>query len=124
MGRTICLDTDVLINIAKRDAKTLQQISTLSMNYATTTINVFEIWQGRKDAEQAHELFSALLILPFTDVAALIAGNIARLLRENGESLDLRDLFIATICITNDVELLTSNKKHFERLKKYGLRLA
>ena len=38
-----------------------------------------------------------------------------------GKILDLRDLFIASLCINEGIELLTYNTKHFERLKEFGL---
>jgi tRNA(fMet)-specific endonuclease VapC len=43
--------------------------------------------------------------------------------QDKGDILDVRDIFIASVCIIEGLELLTFNLKHFERMKKFGLRL-
>ncbi len=44
-------------------------------------------------------------------------------LRREGSPLGDADLLIAATAISKDMELLTGNLKHFERLKRYGLRI-
>ncbi len=66
-------------------------------------------------------MVSSLKKLNFDDKSALEAGDILRNLKTSGKLLNFRDVFIASICINNKIELLTYNKKHFERLSKHGL---
>ena len=61
--------------------------------------------------------------LNFDKNSGIIAGKISRQLKDNGEEVEFRDIFIGSICISNDVELFTLNVKHFERMKKFGLNL-
>jgi hypothetical protein len=52
-----------------------------------------------------------------------VASTIYSDLRKRGELIEDPNLLIASICIANDLSLMTGNKKHFERLKRYGLKL-
>jgi len=55
-------------------------------------------------------------ILSLDDNSAKKASELYKLLSKKGEILDLRDLFIASICLNNNLKLLTLNRKHFERV--------
>jgi len=52
-----------------------------------------------------------------------VASTIYSDLRKRGELIEDPNLLIASICIANDLSLMTGNKKRFERLKRYGLKL-
>ena len=121
MVRRICIDSDVLIAFLNKDERTKQNLEALDADLYTTAINTFEIWYGRKKSETVFELLESLHRLDLDDNAARLAADILRKLKDSGKILDMRDLFIAAICIRNDVEFLTYNKKHFERLKEFGL---
>ena len=54
---------------------------------------------------------------------ARIAGKLKVMLEETGFAIDIRDLLIGAIALSNDLSLKTNNKKHFERMKKFGLRM-
>ncbi|MEK6922143.1 MAG: type II toxin-antitoxin system VapC family toxin [Nanoarchaeota archaeon] len=121
MVRRICLDSDVLIALLNRDEKTKQIIEALDADFYITTVNTFEVWYGRKKTEPVFEALEWLHSLEMDDKAARLAGDILRKLKDDGRMIDIRDMFIGAICINNDIELLTYNKKHFERLKEFGL---
>lgn len=121
MVRRICLDSDVLIAFLNKDEKTKQIMESLDGDFYITTVNTFEVWYGRKKTEPVFEALEWLHSLDMDDKAARLAGDILRKLKEEGKIIDMRDLFIGAICINNNIELLTYNKKHFERLKEFGL---
>ncbi len=121
MVKKICLDSDIIINLLHGEPKTKQLLEKLDAEFFMTTINSFEIWQGRKNNELIFEFLESTPLLAFDQKAALKAGDITKDLRKQGNPLEIRDVFIAAICITQNIELLTLNKKHFERLEKYGL---
>jgi predicted nucleic acid-binding protein len=125
MGRKICLDSDIIINFLRKDLPTKKIIDELGEEFYTTQINTFEIWSGRFKHEEKtiKELLDSLNKVDFKEENALLAGNIQMKLRESDDSIDFRDLFIGSICISNNLELLTKNKKDFEKLKKFGLKL-
>ncbi len=121
MVRRICLDSDVLIALLNKDEKTKQIIESLDADFFITTVNTFEVWYGRKKTEPIFEMLELLHSLDMNEKTAKLAGDILRKLKDDGKMIDMRDLFIGAICITNDIELLTYNKKHFERLHEFGL---
>ena len=116
MVRRVCLDSDVLIALLNKDEKTKQLIETVDAEFYITAVNTFEVWYGRKKTEPVFEALEWLHSLEMNDKSARLAGDMLRKLKEDGKMIDMRDLFIGAICINNDIELLTYNKKHFERL--------
>jgi predicted nucleic acid-binding protein len=64
---------------------------------------------------------SALVILPFDELAGRCFGALKAELESMGEPLDDLDLQIASIAIGTNSLLLTNNTKHFKRIS--GLRL-
>ena len=123
MVRRVCLDSDVLIALLGKDERTRGIIASLNADFYTTSVNSFEIWYGRKKQEMVFELLEWLNLIHLDDRAARLAADMLRHLKKKGRIMDLRDLFIAAICVRNDVELLTHNKKHFEGLREFGLLL-
>lgn len=121
MVRRVCIDSDVLIALLNKDEKTKQIMEALDVDFYITTVNTFEVWFWRKKTEPVFEALEWLHSLEMDDKAVRLAGDILRKLKEDGKMIDMRDLFIGAICINNDIELLTYNKKHFERLKDFGL---
>ncbi len=105
------------------DESLKRKIVSLNASFYTTSINIFEIWQGHRKGEQTLELLEPLIKLGFDESASFFAGDLQRRLSDKGNLLDFRDLFIGSICIKNNVELMTLNAKHFSRLKKFGLKL-
>jgi predicted nucleic acid-binding protein len=122
MVRAICLDSDVVIDIL-RNGSARDLLGDMDAEFYLTSINIFEIWYGKKNSENLPAFFNLLKISDFDKNAAILAADILLKLRKEGEDLDYRDLFTASVCIIHDLELLTHNKKHFERLKKFGLKL-
>ncbi|MBI2043487.1 type II toxin-antitoxin system VapC family toxin [Candidatus Pacearchaeota archaeon] len=125
MVRKICLDSDIIIELLKNNLEVIKTINSLDAEFYATVVNIFEIWTGRmeKESKTIIELISELNILDFDRKSALRAGDIRKKLKGRGELIEIRDIFIASICIQNNMELLTYNKKHFERLKQFELKL-
>ncbi len=129
----ICLDSSVLIALEKA------QISAEDLrkefphaHFVISVISAFEqaygayilIQKGFK--EKGEEILDGLRgfrIYPLTSEAALLAAKISAELSLKGKKIDPKDLFIAAICIQNELELLTLNVRHFEPLSHYGLRM-
>ena len=123
MVREICLDSDFLIDFFKNKEKAVAIFNSLNANYCLTSINVFELWEGRKKEEKLKEFFEQAEIKNFDYKSALLAAIINSSLKQKGEEIEIRDVFIAAICIEHNLELLTYNIKHFERMEKFGLKL-
>jgi tRNA(fMet)-specific endonuclease VapC len=121
--RKICVDSDVLIELLRNNEKVKSVLVSLDADFFITTVNYYEVWGGRKDEEIISPFLDNFVVIDFDKSSSIIAGNIRKKLREKGDLVDVRDIFIASSCINSDLELLTLNLKHFERMKKFGLKL-
>ncbi|MHB8566346.1 MAG: type II toxin-antitoxin system VapC family toxin [Nitrososphaerales archaeon] len=121
------MDSDILVAIlrnAKEARGTVEELDSEGTN-ATTSINAFEVFYGayrstRKEQNiaEARKLFQRLEVIPFDFESSLVAGELAAELALDGSILDFRDAMIAGIALSNDLSLVTRNKKHFERIDK------
>ena len=62
------------------------------------------------------EIFERLKILPLDEDCAKVAAQLHRNLVLRNKIIDLPDLLIASIAISNDLPIATLNKKDFERI--------
>ncbi len=123
MDEKICLDSDVLIGVLKNDKRAISLLNSVKTVYCTTVINVFEIWQGRTLGDQTEQYLSKMPIVHLSESAAKRAADMHREMKATGDLLDIKDIFIGAMCIDNDLALASFNKKHFERLRRFGMRL-
>ncbi len=119
MGEKICLDTNVIINSLKDDFyyKELRQ-KLVDKELYITTITLFELYQRKTNIEEINIFISNLKILDFNTTSAILASNLFKLLKSKGITIEYRDLFIASITLVNDCELLTNNTKDFKNIPK------
>src|SRR3989344_3245407 len=110
----VCLDSDIIISFLRKDQKTIQLLEELrdEEELSTTSINSFELLKG---------IPTNFKIYNFEFESAEKAAEIFDNLKSKGEQIDLADILIASIAITNDETLVTKNLNHFERIK--GLKL-
>ena len=122
------LDTTFLIDVLRDRKEAVEKAKELERSFEpvrTTTISVFELWQGVKDLAEEREdignLLSSLGMLPFDLESAFLAGDIQRRLIKTGEGIDPEDSMIAGIVLKNKETILTKNVKHFGRIQ--GLKI-
>ncbi len=113
------LDSSFVIDLLKGDkaaVKLAQEIEETPVG--TTTITVFEVFQGAKDSELAHirKFFSQMIVLPLDTEAAERAGLIQKQLKIMGKIIDPEDCMIAGIAILHKKKIVTRNAKHFEKI--------
>jgi tRNA(fMet)-specific endonuclease VapC len=60
-------------------------------------------------------------VLSFDLACADRASEIGSELRAAGKEIEIRDLFNASICLCNEIPLLTRNKKHYQRVSNLKL---
>ncbi|MEX0567791.1 MAG: type II toxin-antitoxin system VapC family toxin [Candidatus Njordarchaeota archaeon] len=119
------LDTSYVIKLIKQD--TLIELSKKYDLYITI-INLYELVRGdvlagfdAKDSKKDYE--KVFMVLHFDNRAMIKASEIYAVLRRKGKLIDERDLMVGAICLSNNLPLATLNKKHFDRLKQFGLKL-
>ena len=124
METQICLDTDFLVNFLRNKKEELEFIEQheTSTIFATTQINLFELYYGAYKSGVAEnllrleELQQRLRILPASTEAMRKAGETLAALGKQGQPLDFRDLLIGNIALSVRFSLKSNNKKHFLRI--------
>ncbi|AEH25539.1 type II toxin-antitoxin system VapC family toxin [Pyrococcus yayanosii] len=113
------LDTNVIIEVARGNETVLRDVLSIDSTFYITSVTKFEILIG---IPRKKELlwFNILEELPFEGRAAEIAAYLHKKLKEMGNMLSLRDLFIAAICLVNDIPLVTLDED-FKILRDFGL---
>ncbi|HMB45976.1 MAG TPA: type II toxin-antitoxin system VapC family toxin [Candidatus Methanoperedens sp.] len=115
-------DTNFLVDLLN-DEPGISYIADSFEHPKTTTINAFELfygaWQSSKPRENIREINSLLKSLSILEVdlaAAQKAAEIHAGLKNSGSTLELEDVLIAGIVMTNNEELVTRNINHFKRI--------
>lgn len=125
MEDSIVLDTDVLVNIIREKPEINKWVKENEDKYvfATTIINIFELYAGAyKDVNKEKKLIivenlkERLKILDFDIRVAQLAGKIRVSLEDEGNPIEIRDLFIGSIVLLNNFPIKTNNKKHFSKI--------
>ncbi len=119
MGEGILIDTDYLIEYVKGRRELPP-----SPIYYISEVTIYEFIRGTKDVRQAKKMIEEMFSILWVDNEILeLSARIWIDLRKRGEILDDRDIVIGSTSIAKEVSLLTLNRKHFEKLKRYGLEL-
>lgn len=120
-------DTNILSEVMKKrpNPALMERLpKTSSAVQFTSCICVMELRYGsrRRPDHKAFwqrvetEVLSRVMILPITEKAAIIAGDLAAILASSGDRISPEDLLIAATVVHNDLTLITANERHFERI--------
>ena len=120
-----CLDSSTVIEYLKGNIGIKSQLDKVdSTNIYITTITLCELFKGaylsfniEKNLSRVNSLFDYFNILEFDYNSAEIYGQKYSELKKSGKLTQDFDLIIASICIANNLILITRNKKHFENIK-------
>lgn len=125
-------DTDAISELlrARPNATYLEWIRRIPRDAQfTSAVTMGELFKGayRSQARERHlhniehRVLPAVTVLPFDLSAARVFGMIRADLERAGNILPDADLQIAATAIHHDLELVTGNVRHFERIKGLGL---
>ena len=116
------LDTNICIYlIKKKPEKVLKKLKTLNISdVANSVITVSELEYGvqkSKNQEQNKialiEFLAPLVILSYTDKAAIEYGKLRAYLEATGKSIGSLDMLIAAHALSEHLTLITNNVKEF-----------
>ena len=122
----LVLDTSILIDMHRRNRKTLDALKKISAQYPypakITVFNSFEFIVGMLDLsvkkhQKALALMANFKILNTTDRSADIFAKLKKKYDKKGEKISLIDLLIAGIVIENNLTLVTKDRD-FERIEE------
>jgi predicted nucleic acid-binding protein len=115
----LLLDTTFIIDVlndrhgraALMERLVLEQQHTL----ACCAINVAEVYVGMRSPEEqkTEALLRQLTYIPICWEAAKLAGELKREWARKGHTFSLTDMTIAAVCLTENLILVTDNRKHF-----------
>jgi tRNA(fMet)-specific endonuclease VapC len=122
----ILADTDVLIDylIGLQPAQDQVRNYIQSDTLQTTAITCFELLSGAREGrrgEKTRDFVEAVPVLALDRESAARAAAVWQNLEERGFAIGMADSLIAGIALTNDLPLLTRNRKHFERVEGLSL---
>ena len=123
----VCLDTDIVVDMIHGKEPLSDFLSVASQGTCATSITMLELYYGayKSDRKSDITLVDALSVdIAIVDIEhhdMKLAGRIMAELEKRGKKLEFRDVLIGTICINRGFSILTRNKRHFERLREYGL---
>jgi len=113
------IDTDVLLDLIKNGRLETIRGSSISV------ISLLEVLRGIKDEKDRKIVKDALekllKIVGIDNEIILLYSTIYNSLKKKGKLIGDADLLIGASVISRKDVLFTKNKKHFERLKKFGL---
>lgn len=122
----IIVDTFIFIEYLRKKDKTKTLLYSAIDNYRLnlSSITVFELFAGATTEDKKKDidlLLSEVVVIPFFYKTAIFAGQIYNLLRKKNRLVEFRDIFIAATTLSNNMPLLTLNKKHFKHIDELKL---
>lgn len=126
-----CLDTDFLVDFLRNKQYAVDFIDEKQHGaiLATTLVNLFELYRGAFKSKEpvininaADRLFDRFAVLNLSNDSVKLAAKLKAKMEKEGNSIDIRDLFIGTIAIANNLVMKTNNVKDFSRIE--GLKIA
>ena len=119
------LDSSFLIDVLHGEEGAVRLLNTLQQRESKLLVaspTVMELWEGilrcklpEKEKEKVEALLYELTILPFHEKEAKIAAKFRVLLAQQGETIELIDILIASITQAQG-ETIVTRDKHFTRI--------
>ncbi|MFB6245197.1 MAG: type II toxin-antitoxin system VapC family toxin [Candidatus Nanohaloarchaea archaeon] len=118
-------DTDVIIDFLRGDEETEEFAQQFEEGVAVTSITLAELYHGAEKStkteehrEDIEELKEHLQILHTTSRSSKIFGEKRAGLEKKGKLVDDMDLLISSIVIAEDLEIVTRNTSHFNKIEE------
>ncbi|MEM8676029.1 MAG: PIN domain-containing protein [Cyanobacteria bacterium P01_G01_bin.67] len=129
-SRQYLLDTTTISDILRRNPLVLNQMRKVSpTEVCISSVSQYEIEYGfikspnsrKRFEEDLKRLYQEIGCIPLTTEIATIAATVASQLKEKGKPIGLPDVLIAATGLAENLVVVTSNTKHFERIKSIEL---
>lgn len=124
--RVTCLDTSVLIDAMRNDARARAAVEAAAEDgIVTTEVNAYELYVGahregrprEADLRSIERGLSEIEVLPLVRPATIRAATLTSLLRSRGEAIGTLDVLIAAIALAHGVRrVLTHDVRDFGRI--------
>ena len=121
----VIVDTDVVVDYlrGRQPGGSLYSKWRKKAKVVLTSVVAFELLLGAKLSSKRDERLSEVQSLldqheisSFDADAAHVASDIGTELRKKGQTMEVRDLLNASICVARNMPMLTKNRSHYERV--------
>ena len=124
--KSILLDTGILIEYFRNKEKSksfLYRLSLNDFNFKVSSITQYEILLGASKEQMNFwkEFFDRVEVLSFKADTAVVASEIYKELKSKNKLIDIADILIASVAVSNAIPLATLNLKHFSRIPKLDI---
>jgi len=123
----VCLDTSFIIALMRGDQSALAKLGEYTASdtrLTTTPITACELFKGayksvrrENELQKVKKMLSFLEMLDFSVDASVCYGRLMASEGLRGAPIGDLDAMIAGIAITHGESIITSNRKHFERVE-------
>jgi tRNA(fMet)-specific endonuclease VapC len=124
------LDTDIYSEVLKAiNPNVAQNAATYRQTHGVLTLSVITVLEIVKGCQQAQatarmqRFLNAVAkeeVLSLEATAAVLAGRIAGDLDRTGQTIGMADPIIAAVALVHNLELVTGNAAHFQRIILLG----
>jgi len=119
----ILIDTDVVIEYLRSKEKSSTELIRLLQKHDVflSAISEFELYLGARTERHQKDLemiFNKVEIIPFDIGCGKIAASIWKDLELAHQNPEIKDIFIESIAIRNDIWLRTFNEKYFKGIEE------
>jgi tRNA(fMet)-specific endonuclease VapC len=121
MSGDFILDSNIIINIFRKDLQTIEYVTQLK-NIYVPVIALGELYFGARKSNKTKErlleiegLVERVILLDVTEKTAFYYGMIKNDLRSKGRPIPENDIWIAALALESELPLLT-NDKHFQEV--------
>jgi len=120
--KIVLADTSLLIDFFRKSDKSKSKLISLireGYTFCICVITEFEIYSGatNQQLEYWQKFLEKIDVINLDQSAVKEAVIINNQLKVKRKQIDLADLFIAAIAVSNNLPVATLNKKHFERIE-------
>jgi tRNA(fMet)-specific endonuclease VapC len=132
MARSL-LDTDILSEVLRGKNEIIRSHAEIYLSqHGQLTISVLTVLEIVKGFERAQRIdalsrfladLETVEVLPLSSEAAILAGRMYGALERTGQPIGRIDPMIAALAFSNNLELVTGNHAHYERLVLLGFPL-
>ncbi len=124
--RKVLLDSSIIIDhLRKKDkSKSILYRITNKFELFISSITVFELYAGAIDELKQKDIeiiLNYINVIPFDLETAKKSGAIYIYLKKKNKVIEIRDIFIATTSILNNLPLITLNVSHFEKIDEINI---
>lgn len=118
----VCVDTDIVIDYLRGRNKNQEILPELiaKHNVYISPVSIYELYYGGYYSGKVTPVDDVLaMITPFDWTAedSRKAAQIHAALSKSGETLTIKDVFIAGLCLSRTVPLVTRNVSHFNKVR-------